>query len=226
MISVRDRWKLALGLGGAVALSGTLSAPVAAAPLSRWERDGEGYLGRANARLVLLEYASLTCPHCAAFHTQVLPTLKRRFIDTGRVRYVYRAMLTAPAELSGALQIAADCAPSARRHAVIDAFMRQQETIFQASQAGGALGVVAGISLAAGGANEAQIRACLADNSRVQPLLDSGEEARRLYGIDSTPGLVLNGVKVPHGADGGHSIESVSAFIEATERASRQRRRR
>jgi protein-disulfide isomerase len=226
MISVRDRWKLALGLGGAVALSGTLAAPVAAAPLSRWERDGEAYLGRANAPLVLLEYASLTCMHCAAFHAQVLPALKQRFIDTGRVRYVYRPLLTAPPELSGALYVAADCGPRARRFAVIDAFMRQQDAIFGAYEAGDALAVVAGISQTAGGASEAQIRACLADTSRVQPLRESGSEAVRLYGIESTPGLVLNGVKVPPGADGGHSIESVSAFIEATERASRQRRRR
>ena len=52
--------------------------------------DKDYALGPKDAKIVVVEYASLTCPHCAQHHTQVLPGLKKEFIDTGKVRYIYR----------------------------------------------------------------------------------------------------------------------------------------
>jgi protein-disulfide isomerase len=203
-------------LGAAVALAGLTRWPASAAPLSAWEKDGEPFLGSPRARLVLIEYASFTCPHCAQFHREVLPGLKQRYIDRGLVRLIYRPMLTAPPELSGALQATVDCAPATARFAVISAFMERQDEIFARFQAGGSLPVVAGISAAAGGPDQAGISACLARPGLVQPMLDSAEEARTRYGITATPGLVLNGRRIDAPATTGHTLASVGAVIDAT----------
>jgi protein-disulfide isomerase len=226
--AMHDRRRLLAGAaatGGLGLLWSATPLGVSAAPLSRWERDGEIYLGRATAPLVLLEYASFTCPHCAAFHREVLPGLKRTFIDTGRVRYVFRPLLTPPVEVAGALQVAADCAPPAARYRVIDALMAGQNEIMQATRNGTALDVVSRISVSVGGASSARIEACLAEEGRIQPILDIGDEATRLYGVTGTPSLVLNGVLVPTPMPAGYTLASVSAAIEAAERARRPRRR-
>jgi protein-disulfide isomerase len=219
-----SRRSILAGFGGAAGLT-LLPVGSAAAPLSQWERDGEPYLGRATARLVMLEYASFTCPHCAAFHRDVLPGLKRTLFDTGRVRYVFRPMLTGPVELAGALQLTAECGPAANRFAVIDALMARQEAIFQATERGGALAVVAAASQSAGGANQSEIEACLTDQARVAQLRDRASEGSRLYGITGTPSLVLNGVRLEPG-NTGFTVASVTAAVVAAERGLRPRARR
>ena len=130
-------------------------------------------------------------------------------------------MLTPPASLAGALQVTADCAPAGARYRVIDALMAAQDEIFEATRAGTALATVARVSISAGGANSAGIEACLSDQTRLQPILDIGEEATRIYGVTSTPSLVLNGAVIEP-PPGGHTLASVSAAIVAAERARTQ----
>ena len=56
-------------------------------------------IGRADAPVTVIEYASVTCPHCARWHTQVFPEFKRRYVDTGQVRFIFREMPTGPVEV-------------------------------------------------------------------------------------------------------------------------------
>ena len=63
---------------------------------------GDVWLGPADAKCTIIEYASMTCSHCAAFHNEVLPAFKARFIDSGQVRLVYRNLPTAPVNVAAA----------------------------------------------------------------------------------------------------------------------------
>lgn len=115
------RWCLGLILSLALPAAG-LAEPAAVMPADR-------VLGRADAPVTVIEYASVTCPHCAAWHAEVFPDFKARFIDTGRVRYVYREFLTGPAELSFAGALLARCAPADRYFDVVGALMEGQAAL-------------------------------------------------------------------------------------------------
>jgi protein-disulfide isomerase len=96
-MSFLRRTVLAAALIGAAALAAC--QPKAAAP---GPAEGLYVLGKADAPLTLIEYASVTCSHCKNFHDDVLPMLKTDFIDAGKVRYEFRPMRSAPINLSTA----------------------------------------------------------------------------------------------------------------------------
>lgn len=84
----------------------------------------EMYLGRADAAVTIVQYASLTCPHCRAFHRDVFPELRREYIDTGKVRYVLREFPIG--KTSGTATIALRCADPAKYFELYGKFLEQQ----------------------------------------------------------------------------------------------------
>jgi protein-disulfide isomerase len=86
----------------------------------------EMYLGRADAPVTIIQYASLTCPHCRAFHRDVFPQLMREYVDTGKVRYVLREFPIG--KTSGTATIALRCAPAAKYFELYGKFLEQQST--------------------------------------------------------------------------------------------------
>ncbi len=88
---------------------------------------GDKILGSDKAPVTIIEYASVTCPHCAVFHTEVYPKLKEKFIDTGKVRFVFREFPTAPANASIAGFMLARCSGD-KYFPLIDAMMEQQRS--------------------------------------------------------------------------------------------------
>jgi protein-disulfide isomerase len=86
----------------------------------------EMYLGRADAPVTIIQYASLTCPHCRAFHRDVFPQLMREYVDTGKVRYVLREFPIG--KTSGTATIALRCAPPAKYFELYGKFLEQQAT--------------------------------------------------------------------------------------------------
>ncbi|MCU0954632.1 MAG: DsbA family protein [Hyphomicrobium sp.] len=84
----------------------------------------EMYLGRADAPVTIVQYASLTCPHCRAFHRDVFPQLKREYIDTGKVRYVLREFPIG--KTSGTATIALRCAEPGKYFELYGKFLEQQ----------------------------------------------------------------------------------------------------
>jgi protein-disulfide isomerase len=149
-------------------------------------------LGKASAKVTVVEYASTSCPHCAKFHNEVFPAFRKKYVDSGKVRFVYREFLTEPVQLAAAGPLLARCAGKAKYFQVIEDVFRSQAEIYETGQFRTILLRIAGKA----GLNEQQFEACVTDekaldalNSRVETYVRDGE-------IDSTPTFVVNGVKV------------------------------
>jgi protein-disulfide isomerase len=162
-------------------------------PASRWEVAGDFVMGSPSAKVVLIEYASVTCPHCAHFHTNVLPTIKQRYVDTGKVRYVFRAFPTPPVNLSMAGHLLSRCVPRDRHFQVIDTLMRQQNQIIQAAQGPtGARQAMLGIAASAG-LSEQQFDACMANQQQITAIRQVIDDGQKQYDITGTPTIIING---------------------------------
>jgi protein-disulfide isomerase len=150
-------------------------------------------LGSPDAPLTIIEYASITCPHCATFHAQTYPELKRRYIDTGKVRMVFRELPTAPPALASAGFLMARCAPEDRYFDVLSLLFERQMPLIQAYQAGGsgARDELARIARAMG-ITEEQFDTCIRDQSQIERIQQWGDEATNKYGPMSTPAFVIN----------------------------------
>jgi protein-disulfide isomerase len=142
--------------------------------------------GSPNAPITLIEYASFTCPHCAHFNTVILPDLKTKWIDTGKVKLVYRdypldQMAAQAAQL-------ARCAPADRYFGVVDMIFRTQGTWALASDPIAELSK----SLRIAGMGESEVKACLADPKVADAVVASAQGGDKV-GVKATPSLFING---------------------------------
>jgi protein-disulfide isomerase len=154
-----------------------------------WEGP-EYVMGNPKAKVTLVEYASASCPHCARFDVLEFPGLKAKYIDTGKVRYVFREFLTPPEQLAAIGFLLARCAGEAKYWTALDQFFHDQTEIYTTHQVEG---VVMRIAKSVG-LTEPQVEACIdskpaldALNARMQTALDAK--------INSTPTLLINGVE-------------------------------
>jgi protein-disulfide isomerase len=146
---------------------------------------GERSLGGASAPITLIEYSSLTCPHCGNFHAETLPQIKANYIDTGKVRYIYRdfpldSAATAAAQL-------ARCAGSAR-------YFEALELLFRTRTSWATSGYEAKLktALAPLGLPGAQLDACLA-STELQAVVLQNRQAGVSQGVTGTPTFFING---------------------------------
>src|SRR5215468_10522620 len=149
-------------------------------------QPGDHVLGDAKAPITLIEYASFTCPHCAHFHTQILPELKKKWIDTGKVKLVYRDFPLDQVAAKAA-QIA-ECVPSDRYFGVIDLIFRNQPTWAAASDP------IADLAkpLRIAGMGEKEIKECLANEAKANEVIADSKGGEAL-GVNSTPTLFIDG---------------------------------
>ena len=91
-------------------------------------------LGSSDAPVTIIEYASMTCPHCAAFYANTFPDLKSKYIDTGKVRFIFREFPLDP--LAAAAFMLARCAGDDKRNAIVDLLFAQQKNWAYHGQAG------------------------------------------------------------------------------------------
>jgi protein-disulfide isomerase len=177
-----------VALAGAAALAGIRPS---------WAQSSdEMTIGAASARIALVEYASTTCPHCAAFHEHNWAALKANYIDTGRVRLTMREMLTPPPGVALAMfQLAraqgADANEYFRRLAIL---YRRQARFFELSTTEELR--LALVSLGGEwGLTEAQVMAALTDEAGVARIRRSIAEAQA-RGVTGTPAFFLNGERI------------------------------
>ena len=152
-------------------------------------------LGNPKAKVTVVEYASVACPHCARFNNDVFPAFKAKYIDTGLVHYVSREALTGEPTVAAAGFLLARCAGKDKYFAVTDAIYRAQDQIFQS---GDVHGVLLHIAQSAG-LSEDQMNKCITDENAIKALNDRVEKYSKQDGVDSTPTFIVNGKKMTPG---------------------------
>ena len=207
-----ERRKLLLG-ASALALAGTLTACNGAGAGAGVSPD-DMVLGAADAPVTLIEYASTTCPHCAAFHEEVWDQLKENYIDTGKVRFVFREYPTAPAPVAVAgFQLARCGGATTEQYFVrLGELFRQQRAIFASGSMEGVRQKFIEIGAAAG-LSETQVLECINDEAgaeRIRRTVDTGNAEFRVTG---TPTFILNGRKIEDPSV--VTYEGLSRLIEA-----------
>jgi protein-disulfide isomerase len=182
----------------ATALSLVAALPAAAATPAA---DADMSMGDPKAKVTVIEYGSASCTHCAHFNNDIFPAFKAKYVDTGRVRYVFREFLTEPVNLAAVSFLLARCAGRDKYFSVLDAVFHAQASIYKTGDADAALrkiGQDAGLS-------EAQSTACLNDkaaidalNARVKSYIDDDKitgtptffvDGQRLEGVQTLPQL-------------------------------------
>jgi protein-disulfide isomerase len=153
---------------------------------------GDMSLGNAKARIKVVEYASLSCSHCAAFNEQTFPAFKKKYIDTGRVQYTIKELLTPPAQLAVAGFLMARCAGPSKYFKVVDEVFRSQAGWKEGADIRGMYVAIA----KANGLTEAQFEACIQDKAAQAALGERVKRSAEQDGVDSTPTFFVNGVKV------------------------------
>jgi protein-disulfide isomerase len=161
------------------------------------------FLGKADAPVTIVEYASMTCPHCAHFHATTLPELKKRYIDTGKARLIFREFPFDPRAEAGFML--ARCSGD-NYFAMVDVLFRQQQNWATAQDAQSALLQISKLA----GFSQESFEACLTDQKLLDDVRAVRERGSSEFGIDATPTFFINGQKY----SGALSIEEMSAIID------------
>jgi protein-disulfide isomerase len=149
----------------------------------------ERLLGNPNAPITIIEYASMTCPHCAHFADDVLPELKKKWIDTGKMKLVLRDFPLDDEAVHASM--IARCAPPDRFYAFVDTFFADQDKWVAASDYQAALTRLAIL----GGMSKPEVDKCLADNTLENQILNSRLVAAKQLDVNATPTFFVNGAK-------------------------------
>lgn len=169
-----------------------LPAAVSAEILSTEEALKERVIGDPAAPITIIEYASLTCPHCADFHSESLPRLKKDWIENGKAKLIYRDYPLDRFAASAAM--IARCAPSDKYFTFLNAFFSQQKNWSRAEDPVKVLTQLAGL----GGMSKEDVDACLANEALQDGILQMRLEGQMEYDINSTPSFVIGGKKIPN----------------------------
>lgn len=147
-------------------------------------------LGDPKAPITIIEYSSLTCPHCASFHKNTFPRIKERYIDTGKARLIYRDFpFDRTALFASAL---ARCAGADRFFRFIDALFGAQASWSRAADPVAALVRIGRL----GGLERAEIDACLGDKTLLDGILAMRVDGAKNFEVSSTPTFIINGEKL------------------------------
>jgi protein-disulfide isomerase len=146
-------------------------------------------LGNSDAPITIVEYASLTCPHCAHFANDVLPELKKKWIDTGKARLVLRDYPLDEPALRAAM--IARCAPADRFYAYVDTLFAAQEKWVMAKDYREALARLVKI----GGMSQDEFDNCLKNTALENKIVEGRLTASKELDVNSTPTFFINGTK-------------------------------
>ncbi len=164
----------------------------------------EKVLGKADAPVTIVEYASMTCSHCADFTVNTLPSIKEKYIDTGKARLIFREFPFDPR--ATAAFMLARCAPDERYFPMVDVLFKQQMQWAAADDAQAALLQISKLA----GFTQESFNACLTNQQLlddVNAVRDRGAE----FGVNATPTFFINGQKY----SGALSVDQMSAVIDS-----------
>ena len=198
---------IAIAIAAAAPLAGWPLA-AAAATVSTTDLMAQGplpdvWMGKADAPVTIIEYASMTCPHCAAFHAETFPTLKSKYVDTGKVRFTLREFPLDP--LATAAFMLARCVGPDKRNAMVDLLFDQQKNwAFTDKPLDGLMNVVKQT-----GMTQASFDSCLKDKTLYDQVNQTRDTAGQKFEVNATPTFFINGSKV----EGEMSIDEMENAI-------------
>ncbi|MGJ4883769.1 MULTISPECIES: DsbA family protein [unclassified Bradyrhizobium] len=199
MIITRRAFTAALSLTGLAALAGfsplrLISDAMAqsAADVAKPQSLPDMAIGPADAAVTITEYASMTCPHCAAFNATVFPKLKAEYIDTGKIRYIFREFPLDIKAAAGSMLTRCIAKDDAQKYfAVTDMLFRSQNdwVVKNTTETLTRIGKQAGLS-------QQQVEACLKDQALLDKIAADQKYASDILKVDSTPTFFINGEKI------------------------------
>jgi protein-disulfide isomerase len=194
----------ALSGGGLELLAkGAFAQSTAEAELMQPGPLGDEVMGDDKAPVTIIEYASMTCPHCANFAINTFPQLKEKYIDTGKVRYILREFPFDPVA-AGAFMLARCAGSKDKYYAVVDLLFRTQRTWAVDKPLGPLLATVKQV-----GFTEDSFKQCLANQKVLDGIQEVRDRAAEKLGVNSTPTFFINGKKLT----GDQSIDSLTKEI-------------
>ncbi len=146
-------------------------------------------IGKEDAPVTIIEYASMTCSHCAAFYATTFPDLKSKYIDSGKVRFILREFPLDPLATAGFML--ARCSGPEKRNAMVDLLFAQQKNWAFTEKP---IEALANLVKQTGMSQEA-FEACLKDQSLYEKVNDVRNRASEKFGISATPTFFINGRK-------------------------------
>ncbi len=153
-------------------------------------KDNDFFIGDEDAPVTIIEYASMSCSHCADFHNDTLDELKKEYIDTGKVKFVFRDFPFNYPALAGSMMMR--CVPNDVRYDYMNALYKLQKNwvvrdntktkseLYKIMQSGGML--------------QDEFDACLSDQNMENDILEGVMNAQREFNIRSTPTFIINGI--------------------------------
>lgn len=203
------RSALNLGLGALMLIGSSLvfNAPAAAEDAKdlKINTEKDNILGEADAPVTVVEYSSLTCPHCANFHQMTVPGLKEKYVKTGKVRYVIREF---PLDrLAFAAAAIARCADKKKYFPFITALYKNQPNWTKGD--GNAAQRLFDMAKQVGFTQET-FNACLGNKEVIDHIQESRRQGSEDFGVSSTPTIFVNGKKL----EGGNSLSELEKAME------------
>ena len=200
---------LALAVGGLFA-AGLCTAEAQSVTIPMEKLDAPQALpdivqGKADAPVTIIEYASMTCPHCARFHAETYPTLRDKYINTGKVRFVLREFPLDP-RAAAAFMLARCSGDGDKRTAVIDLLFNAQESWAYSDTPLDALANL----MKQTGMSSKEFEACLNDQKLYNKVVKERDDAGKDFNIDATPTFFINGVKY----SGEMSVAALSKILD------------
>jgi len=194
VVSAASAW----GLSGPVLAQRKKGPAVAEVPLDELMKPGvlpDMVLGSASAPITVVEYASMTCGHCATFHNKIFPKIKEKYIDTGKVRFILREF---PLDnLAAAASMLARCAGDGKTYPLVSAlFAKQDDWAFVRTNPVPELFKFARQA----GFTQESFDKCLTDQKLLDEITASSKRAAETFGVTSTPTFFINGKKLSGGA--------------------------
>ena len=164
----------------------------------------EKVLGDADAPVTMVEYASMTCGHCASFHKNTLPAIKKDYIDTGKARLIMREFPFDPRAEAGFML--ARCADD-KYFAMIDVLFQQQQSWVQVENAREALLQISRLA----GFSQESFEACLTNQDLLNDVRAVRQRGANEFGVDATPTFFINGNRYA----GALTVAEMSAIIDS-----------
>ena len=168
---------------------------------------GDIVLGDDAAPVTVIEYASFTCPHCAAFHADTWPRFRSEYVDTGKVRFILREVYFDREGLWASM--AARCGGASAFYPMADQFMKKQRLWAKAARNNnrGEISKIARLN----GLSTAQLDACFSDQDYARALVEAYQRNAADDDVNSTPTFIINGAK--HA--GNMPFEELAALVDA-----------